>query len=158
MKHQYNDLDNRKDFEEPGIYSATIIKAENAIAQDSGNEIIKLRIELDDSKVWIFENLTFGARSAWRVDTFLKSVGKQPAKGEEIDIIPEELVGLRLWVKIKIEEYKGKTQNKVDQYVTDKGLPPAIDADKAETPAPDAPTPTEEEAKKPVEDTDDLPF
>ena len=121
IMHQFNDEDNRPDFVKPGKYAATIVDAEEKISKSSGNEMIELEWELDQPAPHIWDYLTFSAKMAWKIDTFLKSIGKQPKKGEEVKINAEDLVGLRAFIHLEIEDdNRGSKRNRVIKYITDK--------------------------------------
>jgi hypothetical protein len=126
IKHTFSDEDNRPDFVEPGIYSATIVVAEEKFSKSSGNEMIELQWKLDISSPIIWDHLIFGEKTLWKIDTFLKAIGKQPKKGEEVEINAADLIGCRAYLRLRIEEYKGRDQNKVDRYETELGDRPAL--------------------------------
>jgi hypothetical protein len=126
IKHHYDDLDNRPDAVEPGVYPATIKNATEKISKSSGNEMLEIVWQLENGLL-VFDYLTFGEKTAYKVDTFLKSVGKQPEKGKEIELNAEEMTGWRAFIDLRVEDDQqfGK-KNKVNKYCTDKGQPPAL--------------------------------
>ena len=124
-KHVYGDEDNRPDAVEPGVYPATIKDAEEKISKSSGNEMIALVWQLENGSL-VFDYLTFGDKMAWKVDTFIKSLGIQAVKGEEVDLNVESLRGKRAFLDLSIEhdaDGKYPDKNKVARYITDKGQP-----------------------------------
>lgn len=102
VKHQFNDLDARPDFVPADKYAATIVKAEEKLSKQ-GNDMLTLTWELDKNKLWLFDHLVFIPKTAWRVDTFLKAIGQAPAKGEEVEINAEELVGCKATLELEVE-------------------------------------------------------
>jgi len=123
ITHTFNDLDARPDKVEPGVYPAIIIKAEEKVSKQ-GNDMIDIVWELEN-KLWIFDHLVFTPKTGFKVDTFLKSIGKAPTKGEDVEIVADELVGCRAFIELGIEPANGPydERNRIDHYVTDKGVP-----------------------------------
>jgi len=130
IKHVYSDLDNRPDCVEPGVYPATIKDAEEKTSKSSGNDMIAIEWLLENGLL-VFDYLTFGPKTAYKVDTFLKSVGMSPEKGETVEINADELIGKRAFIEVKIEPASGDypAKNKVDKYCVDKGQPKALPED-----------------------------
>jgi len=126
VKHTFNNLDARPDKVEPGIYPATIKSAEEKVSKN-GNDMIDITWELENS-LWVYDHLVFTTKTGFKVDTFLKAIGKTPPKGvgAEVEIVADELVGLRAFIELGIEPAEGPydERNKVNRYVTDKGVPP----------------------------------
>jgi len=131
IRHEYNDLDNRPDNVDPGVYPATIRNAEEKISKSSGNDMIEIEWLLENGLI-IFDYLTFGPKTAYKVDTFLKCVDMSPDKGKTIEINADELIGKRAFIDLKIEpasdDYPAK--NKVSKYCTNEGQPKDLPKDK----------------------------
>jgi len=126
VKHTFGDEDNRPDAVEAGVYPATIKTASEKISKSSGNEMIEIIWTVDNGPD-VFDYLTFGPKTAYKVDTFLKATGNAPKKGEEVEIKAEDIEGQRAFLELRVEDdpqYGRK--NKVNKYITDKGIPPAL--------------------------------
>lgn len=119
--HEFKDSSNRM-LLEGGDYKATITSVEPCLAKSSGNEMLKLTLEIEPHGVTVYDNLVFSAKAAWRIDTFLKSIGMAPKKGEKIDFneaFCERLVGKSGEVTLSVDEYEpGKKSNKVTAWLT----------------------------------------
>lgn len=71
----------------------------------------------------IYDHLLFSEKASWRIDTFLKSLGKQPKEKDvvvEIDnaFLQENVVARLCWATLTTEEYEGVKRNKVARYIT----------------------------------------
>lgn len=152
VMHTFDGEDNRPDYIAAGMYSATVVDAIEGISQ-AGNDKIQITWEIDKPKWKVWDTLVFTKNSRWKVDAFLVAVGMAPAKGKEVDITPETVIGARAYVQIAVDppDANGKVWNSVARYIMDKGLPPALDADEPNSSntesAPDA-LPMGDEAKK----------
>ncbi len=126
IKHQFNDEDNRPDAVEPGVYPATIKEAKEKLSKSSGNEMLEIIWQLENGCL-IFDYVTFGPKTAYKVDTLLKSTGHAPAKGEEVELKAEDMTGWRAFLDLRIEDDPqfGK-KNKVGKYMTDRGTPETL--------------------------------
>jgi hypothetical protein len=85
----------------------------------SGNDMIELKIAVGDSaaeEVTVFDYLVFDGKSEWKIDAFLTSCGMHPGEGVEADLNPNEFIGWEGRVRVKVEKYDGKDQNKVAAY------------------------------------------
>ena len=125
-KHVFGDEDNRPDVVEPGVYPATIKEAKEKIAKSSGNEMLEIIWQLENGLL-VWDYLTFSAKTAYKIDTLLKATGHAPNKGEEIELKGDDMVSWRAFLDLRVEDDPqfGK-KNKVNKYVTDKGVPPAL--------------------------------
>jgi single-stranded DNA-binding protein len=113
----------------PGMYEVIIEKAEYKVSS-GGNDMIKLQMVIRDDvgqefqKRKLFDNIVFADNTAWKVQQFLKAVALPD--GTEIADIDHciELVSYKpVKLKVKHEEYQGKTQERVDFYEeSDHGL------------------------------------
>jgi len=126
IKHTYSDLDNRPDFVEAGVYPATIKTATEKISKSSGNEMLEIIWSVDKGPD-VFDYVTFGPKTAYKVDTLLKATGHAPAKGEEVELKAEDMTGWKAFLDLRIEDDPqfGK-KNKVSKYMTDRGTPEAL--------------------------------
>jgi len=126
IKHTFGDEDNRPDAMPPGVYPATIKSAEEKVSKSSGNDMIEIVWQLENG-LTIFDYLTFGPKTLFKVDTFLKATGHAPEKGKEVEINAEDIIGRRAFLDLRVEDEPqyGK-KNKVNKYVTDRGIPPEL--------------------------------
>jgi hypothetical protein len=69
----------------------------------SGNEMLVLDLECEQGKVRDY--LVFSPKTGWKIDTFLKSVGKAPkSKGVMVDVTPQLCLGAQGWARIEHEK------------------------------------------------------
>jgi len=127
--YNYGDEDNRPDFVEPCQDAGTVIWADEKLSQ-KGDEQISVLFKLDNTGATVFDQLTFSPKAAWRVDTFLKATGHAPAKGDEVEITKESIIGWRAFLDIGLEDIPPekdkdhkKKRNTVIKYITNKGVP-----------------------------------
>jgi hypothetical protein len=126
IRHTYGDEDNRPDAVPAGVYTATIKSACEKISKASGNEMLEIIWAVDGGPD-VFDYVTFGPKTAYKVDTLLKATGNAPAKGEEVELKAEDMTGWRAFLDLRIEDDpQFGRKNKVSKYVTDKGVPPAL--------------------------------
>jgi len=153
-KFQYDGEDNRPDYIPAGVYTATVIDAKEGQSQ-AGNEKIRLTWQTDSPKWKVWDTLVFTKNSKWKIDTFLVAVGMAPAKGKEIDITPEGLIGARAFVQVVVDppDDNGKVWNSIAKYITDRGVPeqPKVEVEEDKLPM-------GKEEKKADKDIDNLPF
>ena len=126
IKHTYGDEDNRPDAVPAGVYAATIKTATEKISKSSGNEMLEIIWAVDGGPD-VFDYVTFGPKTAYKVDTLLKATGHAPAKGEEVELKAEDMTGWRAFLDLRVEDDpQFGRKNKVSKYITDKGQPPAL--------------------------------
>lgn len=123
-KFQYGDRPQPQFFVPKGQYILGIEKGTEELSK-KGNEQIKLECRIftkqPDGKFapgpMCFEYLTFDDKMLWKIDTFLKSVQKAPAKGVELEMnqawIDSQLVSALGWADLTVEEYQGRSSNKI---------------------------------------------
>lgn len=105
----------------PGTYEVAVADAKETESQ-AGNPMLELRLRLVNKdgtlgqSVW--DRLVLTPKAAWRIDNFLHAAGRHPGAGKEIDIEPEDLIGLTVTAEIEVEEYKGEKKNRVARYVS----------------------------------------
>lgn len=118
VSYTYQGEDNRPDFVEPGIYQATVVAAEEKVSKRSGNDMIELVWALDGVGLWVWDYLTFGPKTQWRIDTFLRACGHQPdGKGVEVELDSASMVGWKAKVELIVEDDGGRKRNKVLKYI-----------------------------------------
>lgn len=125
---------------EPGDYDVTVIEAVETISKSSGADMIKLNLEVDGHSCRLFDYLIAAESSAWKIDSFRRSIGDKVVEGEEVELSASTLIGRRGRARLKTEEFNGKTNNKVDLW-----LEPSTKAE----PAKAAPAQPEEDDNEP---------
>lgn len=105
---------------EPGDYIALVEEAKEGQSQ-SGNPKIDLRLNVGGANV--YDTLTFTENAGWRIDTFLKSCGLAPEKGQFVDLTAKMCEGavarVRIGKKPGIKD-PSKIYNSVEAWLTDK--------------------------------------
>ena len=106
-----------------GDYRATVIDAVETKSKASGNDMIKLTVQLEHEGkiVKLFEYLTFSAKMAWKIDSFMNSIGRFYKKGDRVNVDAEDLIGSEANVRIGVEEYNGYEKNKVKMWLKPEG-------------------------------------
>lgn len=121
MKYVSQDADNLPRFVERGDYLITVIEASETFSK-AGDEMIKLKLEVEEHGVRLYDYLVATESSFWKIDTFRKSIGEKVFEGEEVELIAADLEGRQGYARLKVEEYQGKKTNKVDFWLTDYGV------------------------------------
>lgn len=108
-----------------GDYIVEVVECEFGLTKDRGDDKMSLILRVDGKDSTLYETLTFTEKSAWRIDTFVKSTnliidGKSPALNQPIEFTESMVVGLRGWVTLFVDEYKGEKKNKVRVWITNK--------------------------------------
>lgn len=114
----------------PGYYEARIHEAEEG-RSSAGNDVIWLTLWVlgPEGYVTIKESLVFMDSVLWKVDQFVKALGREVEPGKQIVIDAAQLVGRTLWVKTKEEESVSKKDGKtyinprVDRYLLAEKVP-----------------------------------
>ncbi len=156
MKYVSQDADNFPRFVEPGDYLLTVIEATDTLSK-AGDEMIKLKLEVEGHGVRLFDYLVATESSFWKIDTFRKAIGDEVVEGEEVELIAESLTGRQGYARLRVEEYQGKENNKVEMWLTSGNapLPPkkgsALTAQSAYPAKPQPPVQSQPE-------DDDVPF
>jgi len=81
---------------EPGKYRVKVVNAVEKTSQNN-NPMIKLDVQVllpdgtDGPEIW--EYLVFTAKSSWKIDQFLASIGRPVIPGEEVNVDCEDIVG-----------------------------------------------------------------
>ena len=117
IKHTYSGEDQKFDVLDAGTYPATIIEAIEKVSKN-GNDMIEIVFETEGGHR-IYDYLVFTEKTAFKVDAFLSAIGKAPEKGQEVELVADELVGVELNIEVEIEPANGpyEAKNRVAQYV-----------------------------------------
>ena len=113
---------NRAKFHKEGNYLAAVIGAEEKTSS-SGNEMIELKLEIigpdidEGGGAIVYDYLVFSQNAAWKIDQFRAACGEKIIKGKEVEIEASDLEGKSVEVHLIVEDFKGKKQNKVGDYI-----------------------------------------
>lgn len=94
-----------------GDYTATIAKAEETTAKSSGNPMIKIEYDVDETKNKLFDNFVLTQNALWKLKELLGALGYETDDVVDLDI--NELVGQQVLLRVIQEEYNGDTVNRV---------------------------------------------
>ena len=119
MKYVSQNADNLPRFVSPGDYLLTIVEASETFSK-AGDEMIKLRLEVEGHGVHLFDYLVATESSFWKIDTFRKAIGENVVEGEEVELHAADLEGRQGYARLKVEEYQEKKNNKVEMWLTDR--------------------------------------
>lgn len=100
-----------------GEYDFRIVSFEKTISK-AGNKMAKICIELDGpSHCRVYDYLVLNQSSAWKLAQFFESLGLKE-KDKELTRMPwDKVEGATGRVRIRHEDYQGRTTCKVDHYV-----------------------------------------
>ncbi len=136
-----------------GDYDVTIVEASETVSRSTGADMIKLTLEAeasDGSTTKVFDYLVASPSSAWKIDAFRRALGHEVIQGEPVELHADDLVGRTLRARLKVEEFNGRQNNKVEAW-----LAPLAGSGNATAPAPRASAPT---ANPTQEDDANEPF
>lgn len=106
-----------------GDYPVTIVEASETVSRSTGADMIKLTLEANgpddttDATVKIFDYLVASPSSAWKIDAFRRALGHEIVQGEPVELAAEDLVGRTLRARLKVEEFNGRLNNKVEAWL-----------------------------------------
>lgn len=120
-----------------GNYPFEIVDAKEGKMDKDGNSLpkgtqfieltLKITNPATEETVKVYDNLYFHTKTAWKVDSLLKAIGKHPGEGELIEIDCFDLIGYEGRADIKVEKKlrKGSTseyfeRNEVNGFTWDK--------------------------------------
>lgn len=120
MKYISQDAENLPRFVPGGDYLVTVIEATETVSKNTGDDMIKLKLEVEGHGVRLFDYLVASETSFWKIDTFRKAIGEAVVEGEEVELVAEALEGRQGYARLMVEDYNGKKHNKVDMWLTDR--------------------------------------
>jgi hypothetical protein len=103
-----------------GDYSVTILEASETVSRSTGADMIKLTLEAeaaDGATSTLFDYLVASASCAWKIDTFRIALGQTIAPGEPVELDASDLPGRTLRARLKVEDYNGRSNNKIDAWL-----------------------------------------
>jgi hypothetical protein len=101
----------------PGEYEVRVIDAIETISKGSGQEMIKLMLEVEGRGVRLYDYLIASASAAWKIDAFRRATGEDVSEGEEVHLTAQDLIGRQGRARLKVEEFQGRLSNKVDAWL-----------------------------------------
>ncbi len=141
----------------PGDYIVTIVEAAESVARSSGADMIKLTLEAESADGTahskLFDYLVGSPSSAWKIDAFRRALGQKVTQGEPFELHADDLIGRTLRARLRVEEFNGRQNNKVEAW-----LAPLTGSDAATTPAARASAPTSTATNNAQEDEANEPF
>lgn len=124
MKYTSQDAENKPRYVPGGDYLITVIEATETIAKESGAEMIKLKLEVEEHGVRFFDYLVATESSFWKIDTFRKAIGEKVIEGEEVELFADDLLGRQAYATLRVEEFDGRKNNKIDAWLSNGNVPP----------------------------------
>ncbi|BET67421.1 hypothetical protein ASA1KI_23390 [Opitutales bacterium ASA1] len=103
-----------------GDYDVTIVEASETVSRSTGADMIKLTLDAeapDGSTTKVFDYLVATPSSAWKIDAFRRALGHEVVQGEPVELAAEDLVGRTLRARLKVEEFNGRQNNKVEAWL-----------------------------------------
>lgn len=127
---------------EPGVYQAEVVKAEVRTTK-GGDPSINLRYRVfgrfgSDEKLKrpIFDTLVFTIDGAFKAKQLAEVLGIQlpsTINNATLEDLCHELNGASPWMRTKLDTYEGKTNARIDVYLTEEQCAEAAEALKAHT-------------------------
>ena len=104
-----------------GDYSVTIVEASETVSRSTGADMIKLTLDAESpdgtQSTKVFDYLVASASSVWKIDAFRRALGYEVVQGEPVELAAEDLVGRTLRARLKVEEFNGRANNKVEAWL-----------------------------------------
>jgi hypothetical protein len=107
-----------------------LFKVEEATVEtgeESGKDYIKVTLAVVDGDfegTKAYDNLSLQPQALWKLRGFMEALGLATEDGE-MEIDPEDFVGLEVKANVIHEEYKGKTKHRIDGYAPAEDSTPA---------------------------------
>ena len=113
----------------PGTYELIVTDCKESQTK-GGHDTFQMVMKTPDPNTYVTDNLVFSEAAAWKVSQFMRGTGARIEEGEDIDITPNDVIGMALVAKVIVEKYNDKNYNKVERY-----LDPLDPNEKAPTPS-----------------------
>jgi uncharacterized protein DUF669 len=102
-----------------GEYSFRVTNAEEKQSK-AGNAMIELELQVDvpgkNGGIKVWDRLVFAKDSTWKVDDFRRSTGEKLVEGPG-SFEAEDCVDRFGRLRLTVEEYEGRSRNRVGQYL-----------------------------------------
>jgi len=135
----------------PGNYPLRVLAYRFGLTKDGASHKIELKLLNEKHQNQLLENLIFSLDALPRLISFLQAAGVPIPESGELEFDRNEmfqgktfvdLLGLRAWANVFIDEYQGQKRNKVKTWLTEhEKLPRHIPDGNSETNHPEAGTP-----------------
>lgn len=111
---------------DPGIYKVEVTNVDTALTTRNGDLMVSLRLKVVNHEEWdgatVRDNLPVTQKAAWKwVQVWVALGGSTEDEVEGLqDLVDRccaDLVGKKLYVKIKKDTYEGKVYPKVEEYL-----------------------------------------
>lgn len=103
-----------------GDYEVTIVEASETVSRSTGADMIKLTLSAeasDGASTTVFDYLVASPSSAWKIDAFRRALGHEVVQGEPVELHAEDLVGRTLRARLRVEEFNGRENNKIEAWL-----------------------------------------
>jgi hypothetical protein len=103
-----------------GIYCVEVLDAKEKTSKQ-GNPMIELKLQVvpgeGGSGPKFFDWLVMSESSAWKLDQFLAAAGKHPGEGVEIEIEPDDFIGMLITARLRQRKRDKGATMEVDAYI-----------------------------------------
>lgn len=103
-----------------GDYDVTIVDAAETVSRYSGADMIELTLEVDTADgypIKFFDYLVASPSSAWRIDAFRRALRQNVVKGERVELVGDDFLGLTLRARLKVVEFHSQLHNRVEAWL-----------------------------------------
>jgi len=131
-KHKFGNAQPIPDLLEEGDYILRVVDCEETISKGrktNGADQLELKLKEESTGKIIYETLIFDESLEWKIDCFIQCFGIKAQEGQDLELEADDMIGLRGWVALKVEEYNDKKRNRVAVFYTDKEKLEAIEPD-----------------------------
>ena len=103
-----------------GIYCVEVLDAKEKTSKQ-GNPMIEFKLQVvpegGGSGPKFFDWLVQSESSAWKIDQFLAAAGKHPGEGVEIEIDPDDYIGMLITARLRQRKRDKGATMEVDAYI-----------------------------------------
>lgn len=103
-----------------GIYCVEVLDAKEKTSKQ-GNPMIELKLQVvpegGGSGPKFFDWLVMSESSAWKFDQFLAAAGKHPGEGVEMEIDPDDYIGMLITARLRQRKRDKGTTMEIDAYI-----------------------------------------
>lgn len=99
---------------EDGFYTVTIANMEEGVSKSSGNPVVKVAYEIEDSNFKLFDTFSLVDSALWKLRDFVVAA-QIPFDENGFDHLTA--IGRKLRVEVKNEKYEGKDRPKIVSYI-----------------------------------------
>ena len=104
-----------------------IVKSSKPKTSKKGSEMIELILEVNNNglSIQVTDYLVFDGAvfTSARIDQFRTAIGEVILAGEEVDVLPSELLSKNGTAHLVVEEWNGKKRNKIGSYLEPDNIP-----------------------------------